>query len=60
MLAEAEPGLDPLYQGCKTNRENWEKLQQESDKLSKFNLFKKSIKFFFYLFLSSRNVMVRE
>jgi len=60
MLAEAEPGLDPLYQGCKKNRENWEKLQQESDKLSKFNLFKKSIKFFFYLFLSSRNVMVRE
>jgi len=37
MLAEAEPGLVPLYQGCKQNRENWEKLQQEHDKLSKFN-----------------------
>ncbi len=39
MLAEAEPGLSPLYQGCKTNRDNWEKIQQEHDKLSKLNLF---------------------
>ena len=35
MLAEAEPGLRPLLDGCKTNRENWEKLQEERDKLSK-------------------------
>ena len=35
MLAEAEEGLTPLYEGCKQNRENWEKLQQEHDKLSK-------------------------
>ncbi|CAF0882535.1 unnamed protein product [Adineta ricciae] len=33
MLAEAEEGLTPLYEGCKQNRENWEKLQQEHDKL---------------------------
>jgi hypothetical protein len=36
MLAEVDPGLTPLYEGCKRNRENWEKLQQEHDKLSKF------------------------
>lgn len=35
MLAEAEEGLTPLYDGCKQNRDNWEKLQQEHDKLSK-------------------------
>ncbi|CAF3453023.1 unnamed protein product [Rotaria sp. Silwood1] len=33
MLAEVESGLSPLYEGCKRNRENWEKLQQEHDKL---------------------------
>ncbi|CAF3709710.1 unnamed protein product [Rotaria sordida] len=33
MLAEVESGLSPLYEGCKRNRENWEKLQQERDKL---------------------------
>jgi len=36
MLADVDPGLTPLYEGCKRNRENWEKLQQEHDKLSKF------------------------
>jgi hypothetical protein len=35
MLADVESGLSPLYDGCKQNRENWEKLQQEHDKLSK-------------------------
>ena len=35
MLADAEPGLRPLLDGCKQNRENWEKLQEEHDKLSK-------------------------
>ena len=35
MLADVEPGLSPLYEGCKRNRENWEKLQQEHDKMSK-------------------------
>ena len=40
MLAEAESGLSPLYQGCKTNRDNWEKIQQEHDKLSKLNFIK--------------------
>ncbi len=39
MLAEAEPRLTPLYQGCKQNRDNWEKLQQEQDKLSKLKFF---------------------
>ncbi|CAF1289006.1 unnamed protein product [Adineta steineri] len=34
MLAEAEPRLAPLYDGCKENRENWEKIQQEHDKLN--------------------------
>lgn len=34
MLSEAEPGLKPLYDGCKNNRENWETLQEERDKLS--------------------------
>ena len=34
MLAEAETGLAPLYNGCKTNRDNWEKLQQQQDKMS--------------------------
>ena len=38
MLAEAESGLKPLYEGCKQNRENWEKLQQEHDKLSELFL----------------------
>jgi hypothetical protein len=38
MLADVESRLDPLYQGCKKNRENWEKLQEEHDKLSKLNL----------------------
>ncbi|CAF3716681.1 unnamed protein product [Rotaria sp. Silwood1] len=33
MLADVDPGLNPLFDGCKTNRENWEKLQQEHDKL---------------------------
>ncbi|CAF0771800.1 unnamed protein product [Rotaria sordida] len=33
MLADVEPGLNPLYEGCKRNRDNWEKLQQEHDKL---------------------------
>lgn len=51
MLAEAESGLNPLYQGCKQNRENWEKLQQEHDKLSKKNLFpKNSFKSFFFFY----------
>jgi hypothetical protein len=36
MLAEVNAGLSPLYEGCKRNRENWEKLQEEHDKLSKF------------------------
>ena len=36
MLAEVDPGLNPLYEGCKQNRDNWEKLQEEHDKLSKF------------------------
>ncbi|CAF3343151.1 unnamed protein product [Rotaria socialis] len=35
MLADAEPGLSPLNEGCKRNRENWEKLQQEHEKLQK-------------------------
>ena len=35
MLADVETGLKPLYDGCKRNRKNWEKLQQEHDKLSK-------------------------
>jgi hypothetical protein len=39
MLAEAEPGLSPLYQGCKQNRDNWDRLQEEHDKLRKFNFF---------------------
>ncbi|CAF2588939.1 unnamed protein product [Rotaria sp. Silwood2] len=34
MLADVDPGLDPLFEGCKNNRENWEKLQQEHDKLT--------------------------
>jgi hypothetical protein len=36
MLADVDPGLGPLYEGCKRNRDNWEKLQQEHDKLSEF------------------------
>jgi hypothetical protein len=36
MLADVESGLSPLYDGCKQNRENWEKLQQEHDKLSAY------------------------
>lgn len=36
MLADAEPGLRPLYEGCKKNREDWERLQQEHDKLSEW------------------------
>jgi hypothetical protein len=39
MLAEAEPGLSPLYQGCKQNRDNWDRLQEEHDKLRKFDVF---------------------
>ena len=35
MLSDVDPGLTPLYEGCKDNRENWNKLQQEHDKLSK-------------------------
>jgi hypothetical protein len=41
MLAEAETGLNPLYQGCKQNRDNWERLQEEHDKLSKSHLISK-------------------
>jgi hypothetical protein len=36
MLSEVDPGLTPLYEGCKRNRDNWEKLQQEHDKLSAY------------------------
>jgi hypothetical protein len=36
MLAEIESRLSPLYEGCKQNREHWEKLQQEHDKLSEY------------------------
>ena len=36
MLSDVDPGWSPLYEGCKHNRENWEKLQQEHDQLSKF------------------------
>ena len=36
MLANCEPSLKPLFDGCKQNRENWEKLQEEHDKLSEF------------------------
>jgi hypothetical protein len=35
MLADVESSLSPLYEGCKQNRENWEKIQEEHDKLSK-------------------------
>ena len=38
MLAEVDPGLNPLYEGCKRNRDNWDKLQEEHDQLSKFAL----------------------
>ncbi|CAF0715412.1 unnamed protein product [Adineta steineri] len=33
MLSDVDPGLTPLYEGCKQNRDNWEKLQEEHDKL---------------------------
>ncbi|CAF3343356.1 unnamed protein product [Rotaria socialis] len=33
MLSDVDPGLHPLFEGCKKNRDNWEKLQQEHDKL---------------------------
>ncbi|CAF2005291.1 unnamed protein product [Rotaria magnacalcarata] len=33
MLSDVDPGLNPLFEGCKKNRDNWEKLQQEHDKL---------------------------
>ena len=36
MLADVESGLNPLYEGCKQNRDNWEKLQEEHEKLSEF------------------------
>lgn len=36
MLSDVDPGLKPLYDGCKRNRDNWEKLQEEHDKLSTF------------------------
>jgi hypothetical protein len=48
MLSEVEPGFNPLYEGCQQNRDNWEKLQQEHDKLSKFVL--NSMLFMSFLF----------
>ncbi|CAF0917597.1 unnamed protein product [Adineta ricciae] len=33
MLSDVDSGLSPLYDGCKRNRDNWEKLQEEHDKL---------------------------
>ena len=36
MLSTAEPGLNPLFEGCKSNRENWETLHEEHDKLSQW------------------------
>jgi hypothetical protein len=53
MLAEAESGLSPLYQGCKTNRDNWEKIQQEHDKLSKLNFSKIDKIFRLFILLGS-------
>ena len=38
MLSDVDPGLKPLYDGCKRNRDNWEKLQEEHDKLSTCSL----------------------
>jgi len=37
MLSDVDPGLSPLYEGCKRNRDNWERLQEEHDKLSRFS-----------------------
>ncbi|CAF1503817.1 unnamed protein product, partial [Didymodactylos carnosus] len=32
-LADVDPSLSPLFDGCKRNRSNWEKLAQEHEKL---------------------------
>ena len=37
MLGDVESALTPLYEGCKQNRGNWEKIQQQQDKLSNFH-----------------------
>ncbi|CAF4455878.1 unnamed protein product, partial [Didymodactylos carnosus] len=34
-LTDVDPSLSPLYDGCKKNRANWEKLAQEHEKLKR-------------------------